>query len=84
MIPWSAVRGITTWTANKQDIMVVKITPEAEAQMTLSALSKMSRKANKALGADGLAIAAQGLKTTHKDLLDMTQSFARAHGAPLS
>lgn len=82
-IPWSAVENISTWSANKQNIMVVRIPAEAEAKITLTTIAKMTRKANKALGADGLAIAATGLKASHPELLNLTQTYAKAHGAPL-
>jgi hypothetical protein len=78
-IPWDAVRGISTWSHQGQNAMVIAVTPEIEAGLGLTAMTRMTRKANRALGADGLCITAQGLKTTYQDLLETTLAYIETH-----
>jgi hypothetical protein len=69
MIPWPAVRGISTWQYRRQKIMVLALDPAAEASLTLTRVARWSRGPNRALGADGLCIAVTGLNITYDALL---------------
>ena len=79
-LPWRAIRGISTWSHQGQQIMVLAVDPEIEAGLELSAIARMTRGANRALGADGLCIGAQELKIRYDDLLALTAAYAAAHG----
>jgi hypothetical protein len=79
-IPWSAIRGISTWALHGQKVMVLAVDPVVEATIGLSRIARMSRVANRSLGADGLCISAQGLTTSYEQLLDLTVAYAEAHG----
>jgi hypothetical protein len=58
VIPWSAITGISTWQYRGQKIMVLAVDPATESGLTLTRIARWSRGANRALGADGLCIAA--------------------------
>lgn len=77
-IPWNAVLDIYTWTYQRQSVMVLAVTEEAERQLTLSRIARWSRKANASLGADGLCIAAGGLKISHAALQEATLQYIAA------
>ncbi|HUI95625.1 MAG TPA: STM3941 family protein [Xanthobacteraceae bacterium] len=77
-IPWSAVSGIATWEYRRQRVMVLAVDPAAEAGLTLTRLTRWTRGANRALGADGLCVTAQGLKIGFDDLLATSLVYARA------
>jgi hypothetical protein len=76
-IPWRAVRKIHTWQFHRQKIMVLAIDPAVERQLTLTKAARWSRGANRALGADGLCITAQGLKIDYQTLFDISQNHIR-------
>lgn len=78
IIPWDAVLDIYTWTYQRQSVMVLAVAEEAERKLTLSRIARWSRKANASLGADGLCIAAGGLKISHKELLEATLHYIAA------
>jgi hypothetical protein len=80
VVPWPAIEAIKTWEHSGQRVMVVGLKPGEEAKLKLTVIAKMSRRANTSLGADGLAITAQGTQTTHDDLMAATIAFAEAHG----
>jgi hypothetical protein len=79
LIPWTAIEGISTWSHSGQKVMVLAIDPAVESRLTLTAIARWSRGANRALGADGLCIVAQGLRTDHETLL--ATSMAHWQGA---
>ena len=78
LIPWNAVRGISTWSQSGGKIMVLDVDPEVEKTLPLTRIARWSRGANKKLGADGLCVTAQGLKTTYATLLEAATAYARA------
>lgn len=80
VVPWQAIQGISTWSYQGQDIMVLAVGPEVEAELQLSTIARMTRRANRALGADGLCVAAQGLKISYAELLALTTAYAADHG----
>ncbi len=79
-VPWTAVHGISTWDYKGQQVMVLAVDPDIEAQLELSRIARMTRTANAALGADGLCVTAQGLKVAYDDLLAATRTYLTAHG----
>ncbi len=60
--------------------MIVGINPEDEAKLKLTRVARMTRAANASLGADGLAVAAQGAKISHDALLEATIAYAERYG----
>ncbi len=83
-IPWSAVQGLSTWSMNGQDIMVIAVAPDVEARLGLSAIARWTRNANRSLGADGLCVGSQELAIDHDQLVATTLAYAQAHGAPFT
>jgi hypothetical protein len=79
-VPWSAIRGVSTWEFRRQKVMVLAVDPAVEHTLTLTRAARWSRSANRALGADGLCVVATGLKTDYDTLLATSTAFARAHG----
>lgn len=77
-IPWRAIRGISTWTYKRQKVMVLDVDPGAEAQLPLSRMVRLTRSANRQLGADGLCVAASGLKMSYAELLATATAYLRA------
>jgi hypothetical protein len=78
-IPWRSIRGISTWEYQRQKVMVLQVDPAIEKRLTLSTIARMSRRANTALGADGLCVAATGLSMRYADLLATTMAYAREY-----
>jgi hypothetical protein len=85
LIPWRAVRGVSTWSYNgalawRQSVMVLAVEPVTEAKLTLPLLARLTRRPNRWLGADGLCIGIQDLKIDFDTLQATTIAYARAHG----
>jgi len=80
VIPWSAIRGIATWSRHGQAFMVLDVAPEVEASLGLSKIARMTRGPNRSLGVEGLCVGSQGLAVSHEALLRMTAGYAEAHG----
>ncbi len=81
IVPWSAIRNISTWSAYNQPAIVLAIDPAYERALKLTALARLTRPLNAAVGADGLCIASQGLKMGHETLLEtITAYWQRARG----
>ena len=78
VIPWSAVQGITTWEHRRQKILVFDVDPAVESRLALSRIARWSRDTNRALGADGLCVSAQGLAIDHDTLLNTSLAYAQA------
>jgi hypothetical protein len=81
-IPWRAIRGLSTWQYQRQKIMVLAVDPAVERTLTLTRIARWSRGPNRALGADGLCVAATGLKIDYDTLFAASVAYARAHGGP--
>lgn len=79
VIPWNAVRGISTWQSQRQRIMIVAVDPDFERSLNLSRLARMAREASKRLGADGLSIGTNDLKTDHDTLFRTATAFWKAN-----
>jgi hypothetical protein len=78
VIPWSAVRDISTWQSRSQRVMILAVDPEFERQLHLSRLARMAREASRAFGADGLSIGANDLKTDYETLFSTATAFWKA------
>lgn len=82
-IPWSAIEDIYTWQTYGQKIVILQI-PDAEwDRLKLTSIARRSRSANRALGADGIAISAQGLTIGPDRLYELIAEMAAKH-APAS
>jgi hypothetical protein len=81
VVPWSAIQNISTWSAYNQPAIVLSVDPAYERALKLTALARITRPLNTAIGADGLCIASQGLKIGHGALLKtITTYWQRARG----
>jgi hypothetical protein len=78
LILWSAVNDIKIWESNGQRVMVLVVDPAVEAGLSLTRIARWTRGANRALGADGLCVTAQGLKMGFDELLATSLAYARA------
>lgn len=78
-VPWPAVETIGTWSMQGQSFVVLGLDPSVEQGLKLSAVVRWTRAANAQLGADGLAVGAQGLKIGFDDLLDLIETYWIAH-----
>jgi hypothetical protein len=79
-IPWRAIGRISTWSYQGQSAMVLAVDPAVERGLKLTTIARWTRKANAALGADGLCVSASGLKIDYATLLATAQAYARQHG----
>lgn len=81
VVPWSAIRNVSTWSAYSQPAIVLGVDPAYERALKLTALARLTRPLNAAIGADGLCIASQGLVMDHEALLQtITEYWQRARG----
>ena len=78
LIPWKAIRGISTWEHGRQKVMVLNVDPAFEKQLSLTRVAQWSRGPNRKLGIDGLCVTAQGLKIDYDTLLNTTTAYAEA------
>jgi hypothetical protein len=79
-IPWTAITDISTWSAYSQPAIVLVVRPEVEKSLRLSLMTRMTRRANASLGADGLAIGSQGLSIGHDALLETLNAYWQRAG----
>ncbi len=79
-IPWTAIRGIKTWAYSGQRILVLDVDPEVEAKLQPSMITRLTRRANAGLGADGLSITTQGLSMSYDDFVAATIAYLDAYG----
>ena len=78
LIPWTAVRDISTWQSHGQKIMVLAIDPGVESKLHLTRTAAWARGANRSLGADGLCITTSGLGISHDRLMETAIAYAQA------
>lgn len=81
IVPWSAIASLNTWQMSGQQVMVVGLKPGEEEKLRLTTIARMSRGANARLGADGLAVTAQGTKICHDDLMKTTIAYAECYAS---
>lgn len=81
IVPWTAIADLDTWRMSGQQVMIVGLKPDEEQKLRLTAIARMSRGANARLGADGLAVTAQGTKMSHEDLMKTTIAYAERYAA---
>jgi hypothetical protein len=77
-LPWTAIQGISTWQMAGQSVMVLAVDPTVESRLSLTALARWSRGANRSLGADGLCITAQGLQIDYDSLFATAVAYVEA------
>ena len=75
-VPWADVLEISTWTQSGQDVLVLRVADDVWDRLTLTTIARSSRRANRALGADRLAVTAQGLRTSYPELFRLTVAAA--------
>ncbi|MFN3745626.1 MAG: STM3941 family protein [Hyphomicrobiaceae bacterium] len=81
LVPWSAIRSVSTWSAYNQPAIVLSVDPAYERGLKLTPLARVTRPLNAAIGADGLCVASQGLRMGHGALLEtITAYWQRAQG----
>jgi hypothetical protein len=68
-IPWAKVLGVDVWSLDAQRFVILKLDPAFDAVFPTKAITRLTRGANKKLGADGVAINPQGLKISFDMLL---------------
>lgn len=78
-IPWTSIAGLSTWSMQGQQVLVLAIDSETEKKLPLTRIARWSRGANKALGADGLCISPAGLGLSYEELSASAAAFAQAH-----
>jgi hypothetical protein len=67
-IPWRAIKSISTLQMQRQTVLVVAVDPAVEQRLTLTRMTRWTRNANRALGANCLVISPQGLKVGYPTL----------------
>jgi hypothetical protein len=70
VVPWSAVRDISTAVVRSQEFIVLAVDPSFEQRLALTLIAKWTRGPNRALGIDGLCVSAIGLKIDHDALFE--------------
>lgn len=70
-ILWSTVESVGTRVYRGQKVVVLKVPQSVEDGLGLTRIASMTRRANAALGADGLCITAQGLTISFPKLYEM-------------
>jgi hypothetical protein len=78
LVPWSGIKGMSTWEYAGQKVLVLAVEPAVERKLTLTMIARWSRRPNRALGADGLCVTAQGLKTDYETLFRTCVDYAEA------
>lgn len=78
MVPWSAVKRVSTREDYRWKAMVLLIDPHVERGLTRTWLSRMTRDADRRRGADGFCVTALGLRTSHETLLATTLAYLEA------
>jgi hypothetical protein len=78
-IPWRAIRNVTTWQMRQTKVLVLAVDPAVERGLTLTRAARWSRRANAAVGADGLCVAALDLKITHAALIETVMAYWQAY-----
>ncbi|MHC2466529.1 STM3941 family protein [Bradyrhizobium embrapense] len=92
IIPWSAVESVSTrrfdpprsgaiwpvpYPADLR-LMILRLKPEAEKHLCLTAASKLFRRPNRALGVDGIVISPTGLDIEYDELFDLSTAYVAA------
>lgn len=78
VVPWREISGATTWTYNRQKMLLLAVRPDAWDRLPLTRAARWSRNGNRKLGADGLAITSAGLTVSHEELLAATRAWIAA------
>ena len=78
-IPWSSVLTISTWEMRSSKFVIVLLEPAFEATLTINPIQRFTRRANAALGADGLFVNAMGVKLSFGELINYFTNYAKSH-----
>jgi hypothetical protein len=82
VVPWSAIRDISTAVFRSQEYIVLAVEPSFEQRLALTLIAKWTRGPNRALGIDGLCVSAIGLMIDHDALLRACLTHWRAARRP--
>ncbi|MGZ3408849.1 MAG: STM3941 family protein [Rhizomicrobium sp.] len=82
VIPWRSIRKLSRYEILGNESLVLLVDEQTEHKLTLSRIAKSTRKANTALGADGLIVAQQGLNTNFQTLFDAATAYVQRYGPP--
>lgn len=77
-IPWTSIWGISTFAFQGQRVILLRIDPDMEPFLDLTLLARLNRRANSAIGLNGLAVATVDLNVRFEDLLAITRAYAAA------
>jgi hypothetical protein len=77
-IPWSAIKGISTWRTQRSMVLLVAIEPAAEERLTLTRTARWTRQSHRRYGADGFCISPQGLKVSYPTLFYACRDYWEA------
>jgi hypothetical protein len=78
LILWGSVENITVWEYRRQKCIVLKISPALEGQLFASKAKQAMLLANRAVGVDGIAVAASGLTMDFDTLLKTCMAYYSA------
>jgi hypothetical protein len=78
VVPWSAIRNVSTAEVQGQQFVVLAVDPSIEQQLALTLVAKWSRGPNRMLGVDGLCVSAVGLRINHDSLFRACSAQWRA------
>lgn len=78
--PWRAIASIDISAYHGQPIIVLGLHPGEERNLRLKPMVRWTRHANAVLGADGLSMTWQGMRTGHDALPAAMTAFASRYG----
>ncbi len=80
MIPWNAVRGVTTWTYGRSKLVVLKLDPTVEKSLPLSGVARLLGRTNRLFGPEGFYIHGSGLTMDFELFVRTVRAYAHDHG----
>jgi hypothetical protein len=82
VVPWGAVRAVSTADVADQKFVVLAVDPSVEERLALTPAARWTRGPNRVLGVDGLCVSAIGLKIDHDALFKTCLAYWRAARGP--
>lgn len=79
IIPWRDVTNVGHWKMQGTRMIVVGVTEDVWRSPHITRSARWSRSANKALGADGLAIPSTGMPVSFEEMLSTFLAYAQAY-----
>jgi hypothetical protein len=81
LIAWKSVQKISIWQHRRQKLVILKLTPLLANRLIGSRLKRLISVANKAFGADGVAVSTAALTMDAETLFDTCRRYSAAAGA---